>query len=228
MNAGDLQEVLDQTISDLDIFVCRVYESEQGRHPLLCSAKVSDKYYVSCGRRKPGKGQRCRDCKAGASKLKAHIRYITEEPCSHCGLPLGNQHTGSICFCCSRYGISTKTLLNSKLWNGCCEICGVTETPEKKFYIDHDHLSSACSHPSIRTGCAACVRGVLCNSCNTKIGGMFEEMSQMIFDHFKLDAMQFAVLHYSYVKADLDWTSKAYSYLTSGKRYPKSIFQEKS
>lgn len=47
-----------------------------------------------------------------------------------------------------------------------CNICGVMELEGKKsFVVDHDH--GCCSGTR---SCGKCVRGVLCNTCNTRLG----------------------------------------------------------
>lgn len=63
-----------------------------------------------------------------------------------------------------RYNITLEefeTLLDSQ--DGVCAIC--EEIPEKWWYVDHDH--SCC--PGVRT-CGKCIRGILCQSCNTGLG----------------------------------------------------------
>jgi hypothetical protein len=68
----------------------------------------------------------------------------------------------------SQYGVTRKQyddMLEAQ--GGCCAICGST-TPRgrhKTFVVDHDH--SCC--PGDRS-CGACVRGLLCSTCNIAIG----------------------------------------------------------
>jgi hypothetical protein len=47
--------------------------------------------------------------------------------------------------------------------NGVCGICG--NLPDPDFHIDHDH--NCC--PKASQSCGKCVRGLLCNHCNTGI-----------------------------------------------------------
>ncbi len=67
----------------------------------------------------------------------------------------------------SKYKI-TQQMYDAKLaaQGGGCGICGILPDDDKKpFTVDHDH--SCC--PGTST-CGNCVRGILCNNCNLKIG----------------------------------------------------------
>lgn len=52
---------------------------------------------------------------------------------------------------------------------GLCALCGTPEPGSKGWALDHDH--SCC--PGVRS-CGACLRGILCGSCNTGLG-MFRD-----------------------------------------------------
>lgn len=66
-----------------------------------------------------------------------------------------------------RYGISEemyKSMLADQ--RGGCAICGCTEEENgKALAVDHDH--SCCSG---KKTCGSCIRGLLCNKCNSAIG----------------------------------------------------------
>jgi|ERR1700741_5671885 len=55
--------------------------------------------------------------------------------------------------------------------NGCCAVCG---NKDVKLVIDHDH---ACCPGDY--SCGDCVRGLLCNNCNTAIGLMKDNTETM-------------------------------------------------
>ena len=46
-----------------------------------------------------------------------------------------------------------------------CHICGKEALPYKYLHLDHDH--KCCS---TETSCGLCVRGILCDACNTAVG----------------------------------------------------------
>lgn len=54
-----------------------------------------------------------------------------------------------------------------------CEVCGATE----KLNFDHDH--SCCDVRSNTKGCGECLRGRLCNGCNTALGLVLESPSRL-------------------------------------------------
>src|SRR5690625_6229484 len=51
---------------------------------------------------------------------------------------------------------------------GICAVCGID--PDHKWAVDHDH--SCC--PGTKS-CGRCVRGILCDRCNTAIGTLGED-----------------------------------------------------
>lgn len=66
----------------------------------------------------------------------------------------------------SRYGLTAAAFDEILERQGGCGICG-TPTPDGRgWHVDHDH---ACCPTSARS-CGACVRGILCASCNGGIG----------------------------------------------------------
>ena len=72
-----------------------------------------------------------------------------------------------------KYGISTvqyEEMLAAQ--GGACAICGGTETGvswSTHLHVDHDH---ACCPGNVT--CGRCVRGILCQPCNTSLGKMQE------------------------------------------------------
>ena len=60
-----------------------------------------------------------------------------------------------------------------------CEICG--NKPEANLHVDHDH---ACC-PGFKS-CGACVRGVICNSCNMAVDKMEEGIMRPDYPKYDL------------------------------------------
>jgi len=50
---------------------------------------------------------------------------------------------------------------------GRCEICGKPEKPNRRLHIDHDHKTNE-------------IRGLLCYSCNTKLGFVEKYLRQIV------------------------------------------------
>lgn len=62
--------------------------------------------------------------------------------------------------------------------DGGCAICGTTDPNNgnsERFAIDHDHR---CCPP--RKACPKCVRGLLCGTCNTGLGGFKDDTSLLL------------------------------------------------
>lgn len=68
-----------------------------------------------------------------------------------------------------RYGITPVQMQKLRADQGsCCKICGAHEDDlPKKLFVDHDH-----AHCGDTKGCPDCVRGLLCQPCNSAIGLM--------------------------------------------------------
>lgn len=90
-------------------------------------------------------------------------------------LPKHTGLSGSLSFMNLRaegYGLASESLWELlELRNGCCHLCG---SKLHTFHIDHDH---SCCPAGLGTylksqpkGCGKCVRGVLCPSCNARLG----------------------------------------------------------
>lgn len=61
-----------------------------------------------------------------------------------------------------------------KLQNNQCRGCGRTEIEAGTFCVDHDH--SCCLGPG---SCGKCIRGLLCNGCNTALGGVQDNVDTL-------------------------------------------------
>lgn len=53
-----------------------------------------------------------------------------------------------------------------------CGVCGISNPGSKGWQIDHDHK---CCPYGTRAGCAKCIRGILCNSCNLGLGHLRDD-----------------------------------------------------
>lgn len=107
-------------------------------------------------------------------------------PCVRCGIrPKVKSRGHKYCAECSamkktgvelqadRHGLSIEQyneLLAEQ--GGRCAICGVV--PDRPFAIDHDHKCCPGVH-----SCGKCVRGLLCNNCNTGIGMMADDPARL-------------------------------------------------
>ena len=81
-----------------------------------------------------------------------------------------------------------------KLQNFKCAICGVDQSSIKDaLHVDHDH--SCCTGDK---SCGKCTRGLLCNKCNTSIGG-FGDSTEL------LDRAANYLREYQSKKAGVSW-----------------------
>lgn len=72
-----------------------------------------------------------------------------------------------------RYGVPRgwyRTTLAAQ--NGVCAVCQQPPANARKMHVDH-------AHTHCRTGCADCVRGILCSRCNTGIGMFMEDTERL-------------------------------------------------
>jgi len=128
-----------------------------------------------------GKTSICKPCHSEKARLyrdkyKAAPRLVASKVCPSCNLELSSSEfhkgsatsTGLATYCkkcispmqvASRYKLSVKAY--SEMISSGCDSCGSFE----KLCIDHDH--SCCSQ--VYT-CGKCIRGVLCNECNSAEG----------------------------------------------------------
>ncbi len=76
-----------------------------------------------------------------------------------------------------RYGITPVQMQKLRaVQGGCCKICGTHESDLlTKLFVDHDH-----AHCGKYQGCAECVRGLLCQPCNSAIGLMNDSPGRLI------------------------------------------------
>ncbi|MFG2404262.1 endonuclease VII domain-containing protein [Streptomyces brevispora] len=110
--------------------------------------------------------KRCRTCATWQTVDQFNRRSTTSD-----GLD-------TICLRCCRdnkmrvnYGITLEAYLRMLEDQGDgCAICGGTNPGGKELAVDHDHRCC----PG-RKSCGACVRGLLCSSCNLAIGMLGED-----------------------------------------------------
>lgn len=73
----------------------------------------------------------------------------------------------------SKYGLTKEGYENLlALQGGCCQICRVPEQSNRRLSVDHDH--SCCPG---RTTCGNCIRGLLCDTCNSAIGLLKDDLA---------------------------------------------------
>lgn len=73
------------------------------------------------------------------------------------------------------YGLSVEAYDELLAKHEGCAICGAPETYEKRLRIDHDHACCAGNR-----SCGACVRGLLCNSCNLGLGAFQDDVDRLL------------------------------------------------
>ncbi len=118
----------------------------------------------------------------GARYCIVHSHGI--EQCIVCGNQCHHRNTYSVCKVChpplgrllrsaARHRVPAETVARWVASGSCsCDMCGTPlNTMDKRglpeFAVDHDH--SCC--PGGGYGCGKCVRGLLCQGCNTGLGG---------------------------------------------------------
>ena len=94
---------------------------------------------------------------------------ICEYP--RCGT--GTSHRSGLCTLhlnrMRKFGITKERLI--ELGSGICEACGAV-AGKRNHAIDHDHAHCA-------TGCAECIRGVLCFGCNAALGFLGDSVERL-------------------------------------------------
>lgn len=150
---------------------------ESGRQKVrICKAKDCD--------RKAWSGFYCQphQIRHRENRMDVPIREYGREGCSVEGCPDGHYGNGlcrahykkpaqprstSEANLRTKYGIYAAeygAIFDSQ--NGLCAICHEPPAEGKVLVVDHDH--SHCGGP--RSGCRYCVRGLLCNRCNLRLG----------------------------------------------------------
>lgn len=160
----------------------------------------------------------CKYCRNGHS-MRSQVA-IKDKPCKHCGID--KHYAKGYCRnCYTRYHRNgTPEILNygrEKYPNGTtlkghrknnlkkrykltpdqyeemikdgCNICGREALPHKNLHVDHDH-----KHCDGQVSCGLCVRGILCDACNTAVS--IYEMGQMRDDYRNKDKiMLYVAMH---------------------------------
>lgn len=120
----------------------------------FCDAHTTARGYM------PGPGlQRTITC--AVCGREAHVsKKITYPICHGC-----RQHNRGLVNRAGKHSVDLARLL-TWISSPICELCGTRLGSHKgNFAIDHDHR-----HCPSETGCAECVRGLLCNRCNLTLG----------------------------------------------------------
>ena len=105
-------------------------------------------------------------------RSKRYVKYSTDHIC-----PVPDCGKQQVCqgLCIGHYQVSWAHHIPfhelAELLGSPCYLCGETR---KKMVIDHDH--NCCPEES---SCGKCIRGVLCQSCNTMLGS-YEKLKQLI------------------------------------------------
>ena len=139
-----------------DFLPCQLVADAKG----LCPGHYYQKYISKGGELKPLRVFRDKslptptECLCGR-KLTEHNLKISKFMCSRC-YHLLNRHKLSF----QAYA----ELLDKQ--EGVCAICKTSPETDKFLCVDHDH--SCC--PTKAKSCGKCVRGLLCNACNTGLG----------------------------------------------------------
>jgi hypothetical protein len=140
---------------------CRAHYNVE-RAAIVRSARL-----VEDGASTPEGQQECRRC----HEVKDFVEFDRlsrrqsgyDTICKECHYPRRrNQHL------INRYGITLAEFEDLLAEQGGCAICGAATSFPKAFPVDHDR-ARGCDHEEWR-GCKKCIRGILCNRCNTQVG----------------------------------------------------------
>ena len=89
---------------------------------------------------------------------------------------------------------------------GHCALCS-TEPKEKRLNVDHDHKCCPCV--GTRYTCGKCVRGLLCDICNQKLGFL----ENLMLDFPKGERYEVCEVDFRNMVSQDSWTHKALQYL---------------
>lgn len=138
--------------------------------------------FFSCGRPRKSGSEFCRDhnkqfVNHGEVWAIGGGRPASTEPCQFDGCDSPATRMTSLCLRhknrARNHGMTHGELL--ELMNGArCAVCGGTD----RLVIDHDH--SCCDSGKRGDSCGKCIRGVLCNGCNTSLGMLGESQETIL------------------------------------------------
>ena len=137
----------------------------------LCSRCGQNKAVEAFGTDRSKRDGHTADCKECRRKVSADYKRRNPErvrgsSASHARLK-GNLR---------RYGVTYEEYLKTLAYqNGGCAICGAPPQEGKRLSIDHNH--ECCPYGS---ACQECVRGALCDNCNTGIGLLKDDPKLML------------------------------------------------
>ncbi len=132
-----------------------------------CKKKLPNSKFCKDRSRKDGLSYRCKEC-SNAHTKRDYIKNYSKRLKTH------RQYDRT-------HRLESKFGLSPEAWdayyqkqNGCCAICGKHQSQEgKRLAVDHNHFTGN-------------VRGLLCMSCNTKLGWFENNLCQVI-DYLKED-----------------------------------------
>lgn len=99
----------------------------------------------------------------------------TEEGCSETAMARGwcATHYRELHYRYAKYGLTAKQYDEMIEAQGGCAICHES-VPKGRQHVDHDH--SCCPG---QTSCGACVRGILCDTCNVGLGMFSDDIQRL-------------------------------------------------
>lgn len=121
-------------------------------------------------RNNPREQRACPICGSDMTERRRDARYCSNPCATEARRRDGRSKATKRKALLKRYGLTQETydaMLAAQ--NGGCAICGSSDPKSRhgRFHIDHDH--GCCPNRDQRT-CGDCVRGLLCERCNTGLG----------------------------------------------------------